>query len=654
MTTPAAASINPDTGAREYVINGIALPNISSTLDVLASFHLPPWRMKMAVLGVAHRDDLIARVAAAHPIPDSKARNQALREIVEDAIAHGQTIEPGKGYRADDLGSAIHLLAEHVDAGLVDITQLPATVKEHCASYLATVEGHGLEVVVSEATVYSMEHRYAGTLDRIDRFTRTALTDPMWDAYRLGEGCFDIDIKTGTIHDKVAMQLAAHVNAEAIYDAATDTHRPLPEDLRRDVAFALQLTAKGAKLVPVVLEEAWPAFVGALAVQRFAQTKSVGQPLVAPPAQATEVPATSVPEGTESAAVPSAPRAADDIIPPVSSAAVPASATEDRIPTATPTAAGSSAAEVPANQAASNEGGGPERVTVTPADPDPTPSAVDPVHISDPLDAVAHQVALDSAALIFRKHAWLLDRMHQYDDRGRQVLAGYWPAGVQPLKHGIPHTLTELELLTVAVNKTDAELGLPFPDTTDPADRQWNEAPAAAVAAIVERLKALPRDLLGEVTAKLAGSGVPKLTDPHSTIYLAHLDQVDEHLKLAEADAKPRLASLATLTDLAAGNGVTQEQLLAVVGKTSVLECTDTDAELLCDVIDACGVQVVAFDNGVLVPGPQAFAGMKPSEILAAGRAAAKAIDHPTPRSAADAAAAPLLAAVHAIRGTAA
>jgi len=241
--------------------------------------------------------------------------------------------------------------------------------------------------------------------------------------------------------------------------------------------------------------------------------------------------------------------------------------------------------------------------------------------------------------------------MHQYDDRGRQVLAGYWPAGVAPLKHGIPHTLTELELLTVAVNKTDAELGLPFPDTTDPADRQWNEAPAAAVTAIVDRLKALPRDLLGNVTEALAGSGVPKLTDPNSTIYLGHLDTVEEHLVLAEADAKPRLAALATLTELAAGNGVTQEQLLAVVGKTSVLECTDADAELLCDVIDACSQQVVAFDNGVLVPGPQAFAGMKPSEILAAGRAAAKAIDHATPRSAADAAAAPLLAAVHAVRG---
>jgi hypothetical protein len=262
--------------------------------------------------------------------------------------------------------------------------------------------------------------------------------------------------------------------------------------------------------------------------------------------------------------------------------------------------------------------------------------------------------AVAAAALVFRKHEWLLDRMRQYDERGRQVLAGYWPAGVLPLKHGIPHTLTELELLTVAVNKTDAELGLPFPDTTDPADRQWNEAPAAAVAAIVDRLKALPRDLLTDVTTKLAGTGVPKLTDPASTIYLAHLDAVEEHLVLAEADAEPRLRALATLFEVAAGNGVTEAQLLAVVDHAHVLEVTEAEAELLCDVIDACGLQVVAFQGGVLVPGPEAFAGMKPSEILTAGRNAAKAIGHATPRSAADAKAAPLLAAVHAVRGTAA
>lgn len=685
MTSPAAASINAE-GDRVYVIvnpatgEPVALPNCSSVLDVVHNFHIPKWKVKMAIVGIARREDLAARAVAASLLPDVKARNAALRDLAEDAIDAGQIFEPDKGFLANDAGTARHLLMELVDEGVVtvdDILALPASEKEHAQAYLDTIIGHGLEIVSSEATVYSFEHGYAGTLDRFARFTRTNVTDPLWEQYDLGRGSFDIDLKFGkNIDAKIAMQLASHVNAEGIYDAATGTYSPLPDDLRRDVGFALQIRGRVAELVPFELGEAWPAFLGGLAIQRFGATNPKQRPLTAPP-MTTEVPATSVPQGTVPPAVPSTSRPADDGNPPPSSAGVPPSATVGQAPAGTPTPAGPTAAEVPsnvdslmdalatsvdaakaardehkANQAASNEGEGPERVTVTPADPDPTPSAAgDPVHISDPLDAVAHQVAIDAAALLFKKHDWLLDRMHQYDDRGRQVLAGYWPAGVLPLKHGIPHTLTELELLTVAVNKTDAELGLPFPDATDPADRQWNEAPAAAVTAIVDRLKALPRDLLGNVTEALAGSGVPKLTDPNSTIYLGHLDTVEGHLVLAEADAKPRLASLATLTGLAAGNGVTQEQLLAVIGKTSVLECTETDAELLCDVIDACSQQVVAFENGVLVPGPQAFAGMKPSEILAAGRAAAKAIDHATPRSAADAAAAPLLAAVHAVRG---
>ena len=100
-----------------------------------------------------------------------------------------------------------------------------------------------------------------------------------FDEYDLGRGCFGADTKTGSIYPKVGMQLAAAVNAEGIYDAATGERSPLPDDVRRDVGFVLQLSGDKAKLVPVDLTAAWPAFVGALAVKAFDVTKPLGKAL---------------------------------------------------------------------------------------------------------------------------------------------------------------------------------------------------------------------------------------------------------------------------------------------------------------------------------------------------------------------------------------
>lgn len=681
MTTPAAASTN-DLGDRVYVITNpatgeaVALPNCSSVLDVVHNFHIPKWKVKMAIVGIARREDLTARTVAASLLPDVKARNAALRELADEAIDAGQIYEPGKGFLANDAGSARHLLCELIDQDVVtvdDILNLPASEKEHAEAYLNTIVGHGLEIVASEATVYSFEHGYAGTLDRFARFTRTNITDPLWEQYDLGRGTFDIDLKFGkNIDAKIAMQLASHVHAEGIYDAATGAYSPLPDDLRRDVAFALQIRGSEAKLIPFELEHAWPAFVGALAIQRFGTTDPIARPLQAPPIAASPLAPGPAQESTAvpPAAVLSDHRAAGEGFPPPSPAAEPSPVVEDRITAGTPTPAVPSTTGVPSNvddlmgalaasvdaakaarQANHSEGGGSERVTVTPADPDPTPSA-DPVHIAAPLDAAKTQIAERSAKLLFDKHEYLVDRMKQYDERGRQVLAGYWPTGVAPLKHGIPHTLVELELLTVAVNKTDAEIGQPFPDTVDPTDRDWTPAPPEDVTAIVDRLKALPRDLLGQVTQKLAGSGVPKLTDPHATIYLAHLDLVDEHLQLAEADARPRLQALATLITVAADKGVTETQLLAVVERTSVLECTDGDAETLCNVIDACALGVIGWQDGTLVVADATcITGPYPAkkDQLAAGKAMAEQLGRPKPSKSDDVLSDPILVAAFAV-----
>jgi hypothetical protein len=129
-----------------------------------------------------------------------------------------------------------------------------------------------VEILHTEVTVCSF-HRYAGTGDRIIRFRPFDQWTELFDQYDLSRGCFIFDAKFGTVHDTVAMQLAAIANAETIWDAEAQTHTPLPADLRRDVGFVFQ---PDRGLLPVDLTGAYEAFLGALAVKRWIGRKPVG------------------------------------------------------------------------------------------------------------------------------------------------------------------------------------------------------------------------------------------------------------------------------------------------------------------------------------------------------------------------------------------
>jgi hypothetical protein len=267
----------PDRSTGEIV----ELPNISSIIDVLQTFGLIDWKLRMAIVGAAHRDDLLAGIVAAHLLPAGRDRNKALATIIEAAIEQGQILEPGRGFLANDFGTAIHLLTEHVDAGLVDIMAMPTSVAEHAARYDETMRAHHIEIVRSEFTVFSHALRYAGTGDRIIRFGGTY--DPLFGELELGRGCFGADVKTGRVKASAAMQLAALVNAEGIFDAETNEFDALPDDLRTDIGFVIHSTAEHCDLIPTKLPTAFEAFQGAIVVKRFVESSPLFPPLPSAP-----------------------------------------------------------------------------------------------------------------------------------------------------------------------------------------------------------------------------------------------------------------------------------------------------------------------------------------------------------------------------------
>jgi hypothetical protein len=274
MTQPVAATNHPD-GTRTYAVPHQStgeifdLPNITGIIGLADPKHICEWKLKMALLGAALRDDIAAQIAAANLLPAGPPRNGELRRVAELAMTAGQIIE--KAHLPSDRGTALHSLTERLDdlvpagaVALVDELGLPKRFADIAREYVAAMAG--VRILHTEVTVASFTHGYAGTGDRIVGFEALDAWASAFDQWDLGRGCFFLDAKFGKVHDEAALQLAALANAETIWDAEAGTHTPLPDDLRRDVGFIFN-PDKG--LIPVPLDGAHEAFLGLVALKRW-------------------------------------------------------------------------------------------------------------------------------------------------------------------------------------------------------------------------------------------------------------------------------------------------------------------------------------------------------------------------------------------------
>jgi hypothetical protein len=138
-------------------------PRVSTISKTLADESgLTRWKMRMAIAGVARRQDLIAAAAAADPNVDKSK----LDEIVESALERSET-----GAKAN-YGTAVHKFAERLDAGeTVSMLQMPPVVGMEVEAYARALKAHGLTVLpeLSERVIVNEDAGYAGQWDRVVR-----------------------------------------------------------------------------------------------------------------------------------------------------------------------------------------------------------------------------------------------------------------------------------------------------------------------------------------------------------------------------------------------------------------------------------------------------------------------------------------------------
>lgn len=179
---------------------------------------------------------------AAKSVAEWTAKNfEQVAAVVKSDQAAAVDLMKGAPWRERDKaalkGTDVHTAAENWVLG-VPQPDFPKDIAPSMAQFLRFLDDFKPTWEMSEATVYSRAHRYAGTLDGI----------LVIDGQRLL-----VDIKTGKgVYGEVALQLAAYRYAEFI-GLPDGTEEPMPPV---DGAAVIHVRPQSYQLIPVIADEA--------------------------------------------------------------------------------------------------------------------------------------------------------------------------------------------------------------------------------------------------------------------------------------------------------------------------------------------------------------------------------------------------------------
>lgn len=210
------------------------------------------WKQRMVATGIGMRPDL-AQLASV-----VKGDDRKLDEVVEQAMSAAETS------RAANVGTTLHALTEHVDAGTLP-EHVPAELWPDLDAYERAMRP--IEVLAVEAFVVVDELKAAGTFDRL---------------VRLPDGRVVVaDIKTGKHEPNyphaATIQVATYSRGH-LYDPVKDRVGHLPAlgvDQRTGLLIHLPAGTGTCDLYLLDLEIGWHLAMTATAVKSIFKTKPI-------------------------------------------------------------------------------------------------------------------------------------------------------------------------------------------------------------------------------------------------------------------------------------------------------------------------------------------------------------------------------------------
>lgn len=197
--------------------NGVRVPGVTSVLSAgVAKPALVAWAANTTAEAAVDRWDELT------PLPPSERLKVLKKARFEDRD------------QAARRGTDVHKLGEQLALG--EEVDVPDALAGHVESYVRFLDDWEPEVLLSEVTVVSFQHGWAGTLDLIAHM-------PTRDTRAL------LDLKTSRsgVFAETALQLAAYRHADAWIDG-DGAERPMPAI---DECLAVHVTADTYRLLPV-------------------------------------------------------------------------------------------------------------------------------------------------------------------------------------------------------------------------------------------------------------------------------------------------------------------------------------------------------------------------------------------------------------------
>jgi len=468
----------------------VKLANVSALAKLLYSFPLDRWKMETATAGVVTQPDLLML-----------AQSGNVRDACKQALDNTRT--------KANIGTAVHSITEMIDDGTFDPQWCPAGAEGYAAQYQALKARFGFTRVRTEYTVYNMTLGYAGTVD--------GCYD--WPGYGLVIG----DVKTGSVYEDVAYQLAAYALAEGGWEQTGDEpgegrHVDVPQ-VRQDVALVINLHDNECPVIPVDLDGMRDLLAALKTIRDRKPTRKVlGKPLTLKETDGTS----DDPAGVR----------------PVRDLAV--------------------GVHGPGGDPAPDAGG------ATGGTVDSEPSA------THPGDDPPGRAALLKARIV------------QLPAQAKAELARAWPANVPTFKAAImPHREPELDAIDRAVTAIEERFWLPVPEPITAETHAENvrviegvfpgskivetpepeplspPCPKADRDDISNMLASLPKDRLAHITATAKAEGIPHIKARGRDEF-----RVDHFYRLMELYGEARRQMIPTPTPTPTTN--TQKELTAI------------------------------------------------------------------------------------------
>jgi hypothetical protein len=213
---------------------------------------LTKWKQRQTAIGLAARPDLMARVGVQS---DDK---RAMDEIIEEAMTAAES------QRAANIGTALHALTEHVDAGTMP-DHIPDEMWGDLHAYEEAMRG--ITKIAAELFVVCDELQAAGSFDRLVEVP--------------GVGTIVADLKTGQNEPSyphgVAQQIAIYAHG-ALYHPDEGRVATLADvGVRTDVGLMIHLPAGQGRcdLYLIDLDHGWALAQAAVAVRAAYKVKAL-------------------------------------------------------------------------------------------------------------------------------------------------------------------------------------------------------------------------------------------------------------------------------------------------------------------------------------------------------------------------------------------